>query len=50
VRASSSAECLVFTAWSFREMLADSPEIATHLVGTLAQWLVEAEDRIAAMS
>jgi CRP-like cAMP-binding protein len=49
VRAISKTECLVFTAWSFRDMLADSPEIATHLVGTLAQWLVEAEDRIAAL-
>ena len=47
VRAVSSTECLVFTAWSFRAMLAESPEIATHLLGTLAQWLVEAEDRAA---
>ena len=31
-------------------MLTESPEIANQLLGTLAQWLVEAEDRIAALS
>jgi len=50
VRATSATECLVFTAWSFRAMLTESPEIANQLLGTLAQWLVEAEDRIAALS
>jgi CRP-like cAMP-binding protein len=49
VRATVDTECLVFTAWSFRAMLAESPAIATHVAGTLAQWLVEAEDRIAAL-
>jgi CRP-like cAMP-binding protein len=49
VRAVSNTECLVFTAWIFREMLADAPEITMHLVDTLAQWLVEAEDRAAAV-
>jgi CRP/FNR family cyclic AMP-dependent transcriptional regulator len=49
VRAVSNTECLVFTAWNFRAMLAESPEIAGHLLGTLAQWLVEAEDRAAAL-
>ena len=49
VRAVSNSESLVFTAWSFRAMLAESPEIATHLLGTMAQWLVEAEDRAAAL-
>jgi len=31
------------------EMLADSPELTTHLLSTLAQWLVETEARVVAL-
>lgn len=45
VRALEPTTCLVMTAWSFQEALDGSPEIAKALLKTVAQWLVETEDR-----
>ena len=49
VRATQETECLVFTAWNFKAMLDESPEIAVPLASTLAAWLIESEDRAAAV-
>ena len=48
VRTLEPTTCLVMTAWSFQEALDQSPEIAKPLLKTLAQWLVESEDRASA--
>jgi CRP-like cAMP-binding protein len=45
VRAVEPTTCLILTSWNFRSALDESPEISQHLVGRLAQWLVQAEDR-----
>lgn len=41
VRAIEPTECLVFTAWNFRAMVDESPQIAVQLAITLARWLVD---------
>ena len=48
VRATEPATCMVLTVWSFKDAVDESPEIAKHLLKTVAQWLVEVEDRVSA--
>ena len=48
VRATEPTSCLVVTSWNFRALLDESPIIAKEMLGTVAKWLVEAEDRAAA--
>lgn len=47
VRATSPTDCLVLSVIDFRGSLTSSPDMAKQLLGTVAQWLVEAEDRAA---
>ena len=47
VRALKPTACWVMSAWEFRSALQESPEMAVRLVKTLAQRLIEAEERAA---
>lgn len=47
VRALQPTACWVMAAWEFRSALQESPEMAVRLLKTLAQRLVEAEERSA---
>jgi CRP-like cAMP-binding protein len=48
VRATMPTDVLVFSEWSFRDMLYRSPSMMRHIVRRLARWVVNAEDRAAA--
>ena len=48
VRATQPTTCLVVTSWNFRALLDEAPEMGKPLAMTLAQRLVETEDRAAA--
>jgi len=47
VRATAPTSCLVLTAWNFRALLDETPEMGKQLAMTLAKRLAEAEDRAA---
>ena len=45
VKATTPTECLVLTNVNIREALHSSPEMATHLLKTVAEMLIDAEGR-----
>ncbi len=47
VRAVQPTACWVMSAWEFRSALQESPEMAVRMLKTVAQRLIEAEDRAA---
>lgn len=47
VRALQPTACWVMSAWEFRSALQESPEMAVRLLKTVAQRLIEAEERTA---
>ncbi|MEA2639253.1 MAG: family transcriptional regulator, cyclic receptor protein [Chloroflexota bacterium] len=49
VKAIEPTTCLIMTAWSFRQALDGSPHLARQMLTHVARWLVEAEDRSAAI-
>lgn len=45
IRTTKPTECVAISALSFREAMQKSPDMALHMLKTVAGWLVEAEAR-----